>query len=26
MDLWLSDDGLPVPVQRVQARPVSAAS
>src|SRR5690606_30080037 len=26
IDLWPSDDGLPVPVQRVQARPVSAAS
>ncbi|WP_454913607.1 DNA-binding protein [Stutzerimonas chloritidismutans] len=26
MDLWLSDDGLPVPVQRVQARPTSVAS
>lgn len=26
MDLWLSDDGLPVPVQRVQPRPASVAS
>lgn len=25
-DLWLSGDGLPVPLQRVQARPASVAS
>lgn len=25
MDLWLSDDGLPVPVQRVQPRPAAVA-
>ncbi len=26
MDLWLSDDGLPVPVQRVQPRPAPVAA
>lgn len=25
MDLWLSDDGLPVPVQRLQPRPAAVA-
>jgi hypothetical protein len=25
MDLWLSDDGLPVPVQRVQPRPAAVS-
>lgn len=26
LDLWLSDDGLPVPIQRVQGRPAAVAS